>query len=61
VTIRIFGLSGKEIYREDVSWQVSYSWNLENKEGQAVVRGIYVYLVTNSVGEKKIGKIAVIE
>ncbi len=60
-TIRIFNLSGEEVFREDVSWQMSWSWNVKNKQGEAVVRGVYVYLVTNSMGEKKLGKIAVIE
>jgi len=60
-TIRIFDLSGEEIHREDVSWQVSWSWNLENKKGQTVARGVYIYLVTNSMGERKVGKIAVIK
>ena len=60
-TIRIFDLSGEEIYREDVSWETNWAWNMKNKRGEAVARGIYVYLVTNSAGEKKIGKIAVIE
>lgn len=60
-TIRIFDLSGEEIYREDVSWEANWAWNMKNKRGEAVARGIYVYLVTNSAGEKKIGKIAVIE
>ena len=60
-TIRIFNLSGEEVFREDVSWQISWPWNVENNQGETVVRGIYIYLVTNSVGEKKIGKIAVIK
>jgi subtilisin family serine protease len=60
-TIRIFNLSGEEVFREDVSWQISWPWNVKNKQGEAVVRGIYIYLVTNSLGEKKLGKIAVIK
>ena len=60
-TIRIFNLSGEEVFREDVSWQISWPWNVENNQGETVAKGIYIYLVTNSVGEKKIGKIAVIK
>ena len=33
-------------------------WNCENNEGQNVARGIYIYLITTSGGEKKTGKIA---
>jgi len=58
-TIRIFDLGGREISRGDVSWEMSWTWDVKNKEGEMVARGIYVYLVTNSRGEKKMGKIAV--
>ncbi|GAI03873.1 unnamed protein product, partial [marine sediment metagenome] len=33
-------------------------WNCENNEGQKVARGIYIYFITTSGGEKKTGKIA---
>ncbi len=59
--IRIFDLNGQEILRKDTIWQRSWNWDARNEQGQAVARGIYIYLVTNSQGEKKIGKIAVIE
>ncbi len=59
--IRIFDLSGREVLAEDVSWQISWVWDARDKQGEIVSRGVYIYLVTNSQGEKKIGKIAVIE
>jgi len=59
--IRIFDLGGQEISRENLSWRISWLWDGRNEQGQAVARGIYIYLVTNSQGEKKIGKIAVIK
>jgi len=36
-------------------------WDVKNREGERVARDIYIYLVTNSQGEKKIGKIAVVK
>jgi len=60
-TIRIFDLSGQEISGENLSWRISWLWDGRNEQGQAVARGVYIYLVTNSQGERKIGKIAVIE
>jgi len=60
-TIRIFDLSGQEISHQDLSWLMSWTWDVKNKAGERVARGIYVYLVINSRGEKKIGKIAVVE
>jgi hypothetical protein len=61
VTIRIFNLSGQQVLGKDVNWQMSWTWDVRNEQGEAVARGVYVYLVTNSQGEKKIGKIAVIK
>ncbi len=59
-TIRIFDLDGQETVRGDASWEMSWTWDVRNRQGEEVGRGIYVYLVTNSQGEKKIGKIAVV-
>ena len=61
VTIRIFDLSGEEISRGDVSRETSWTWNVRNREGERVARGIYIYLVTNRQGDKKIGTIAVVK
>jgi len=36
-------------------------WDAKNREERKLARGIYIYLVTNSQGEKKIGKIAVVK
>jgi len=60
-TVRIFDSAGQEISRGDVSWEMSWAWDVRNSEGEKVARGIYIYLVTNSQGEKKIGKIAVVK
>lgn len=59
--IRIFDLNGQEILIKDTIWQRSWKWDARNEQGEAVARGVYIYLVTNSQGEKKIGKIAVIK
>ena len=60
-TIRIFDLGGQEILRENLSWRISWLWDARNEQGEVVARGVYIYLVTNSQGEKKIGKIVVIK
>ena len=58
--IRIFTLSGELVREANVTGQGTWSWDVKNDKGENVARGIYVYLVTNSAGEKVIGKIAVI-
>jgi hypothetical protein len=59
--IRIFSLTGELIREVDVTGQVTWTWDVENMNGKKVVRGVYIYLITNSAGEKKSGKIAVIK
>ena len=60
--IQIFTLSGELIADSNtLKSQEKWIWNVTNKEGKDIVRGIYIYLVTNSAGEKKTGKVAVIK
>jgi len=60
--VRIFILAGELIVDSgELRWQGTWAWDVKNREGERVARGIYIYLVTNSQGEKKIGKIAVVK
>ena len=60
--IRIFTLTGELVVDSgELSWQGTWAWDMKNREGERVARGIYIYFVTNSQGEKKIGKIAVVK
>jgi len=56
--ICIFTLSGEIVYEADVSNQSSWIWYVQNKKGEKIARGVYIYLVTNSLDEKKIREIA---
>ena len=62
VIVRIFTISGELVANSgELRGEEMWIWDGRNEQGQAVARGIYIYLVTNSFGEKKIGKIAVIK
>jgi len=62
VRIRIFTISGELVVDSGELWnQRRWIWDARNKEGKEVAQGIYIYFVTNSAGERKIGKIAVIK
>ncbi len=61
VRIRIFTISGELIIDRQITGQSSWVWDGKNERGKAVARGIYIYLITNSEGGKKIGKIAIIK
>lgn len=59
--IRIFTLTGRLLKEEEVNWQYSWTWDVRNMEGEELARGIYLWVVTNSAGGRKIGKIAIIK
>ena len=58
--IRIFTLTGRLLEEEEVSWQYDWIWDVRNMEGEELARGIYLWIVTNTMGGRKIGKIAII-
>ncbi|MFH1859818.1 MAG: PEGA domain-containing protein, partial [bacterium] len=54
-TIQIFTITGelvREIYEKE--------WDVRNSTGEKVASGIYIYLIKDSSGDKKAGKLAVI-
>ena len=60
--IRIFALSGELVANSgELRGEEMWVWDAKNREERKLARGIYIYLVTNSQGEKKIGKIAVVK
>ena len=59
--IRIFTLTGRLLKEEEVNWQYSWAWDVRNMEGEELARGIYLWIVTNSAGERRTGKIAIIK
>lgn len=58
--IRIFTLTGELLKEEEVSWQYSWAWDVRNVKGEELARGIYLWIVSNTTGEKKSGKIAIL-
>jgi len=61
VTIQIFTVSGQLVRKEEISGQYSWDWDLKNTDGEKVVRGVYIWMATNPAGEKRTGKIAIIQ
>lgn len=60
VTIRIFTLSGELVRKVELPFQYRWDWDLRNEQNEEVARGIYLGVVTNAAGEKKIVKLAVL-
>jgi len=60
--VRIFTLAGELVVDSgELEGQGTWTWDVKNREGERVAGGIYICLVTNSQGEKKIVKIAVVK
>lgn len=59
--IRVFTLTGRLLKEEEVNWQHSWAWDVRNMEGEELARGIYLWIVTNSAGGRKTGKIGIIK
>ena len=58
--IRIFTSVGELVREAQVIGQDGWVWDGKNEEGEEVARGIYIYLIIDSAGNKKVGKIAII-
>lgn len=58
--IRIFTLAGDFVFeKEDIDFG-DFIWTAVNQSGKEVASGVYICMITNDLGEKKILKIAVI-
>ena len=59
-TIRLYNIAGETVSAQPVLGASTWIWDAKNSYGKQVARGIYLYLITNSSGEKRSGKIAVV-
>jgi len=58
-TIKLFTVSGHKV-KELSTTQSKIDWDLTNNSGDKVASGIYLYVITDSAGDKVKGKVAVI-
>ena len=59
-TIRLYTMTGEFITSTRLQGAVQWQWNARNAAGKAVAPGIYLYLLSNPAGDKRVGKIAAI-
>lgn len=57
--IRIYTIAGELVTSYQVQGAQSWTWDVKNSAGNQVASGIYLYVVTNNAGQKRIGKIAI--
>ena len=60
--IRIYNIAGELVFKEKaIDSSGYYEWDITNKDGRQVASGVYVYLITNDLGQKKTGRMAIIK
>ncbi len=60
VHMRIFNIAGELVFEKEHIASASYDWLLKNKHEQNAASGIYLYLITDSTGDKVTGKFGII-
>src|SRR6185437_7659922 len=60
-TVKIFNIAGHEVQAFSADGNGQASWNRKNESGDTVGSGIYLYLITDSQGDKAKGKLAIIK
>lgn len=59
--VQIFNVAGEPVFHKDVpSGSSTLVWDARTDDGDEVASGVYYFLITDSAGHKKDGKIAVI-
>ena len=59
--VQIFNVAGEPVFSKEAAANAStIPWEAKNDDGMDVASGVYYYLITDSAGNKKDGKIAVI-
>ena len=60
--IKIFNIAGELVFNETVNPTGGrYIWKATNNQGEKVASGIYLYILRDSSGNKKTGKLAIIK
>jgi len=59
-TIKIYNIAG-ELVRKIENVEGETTWDARNNSGNKVASGVYIYIITNDKGNKKIGKLAIIK
>ncbi|MEW6680834.1 MAG: T9SS type A sorting domain-containing protein [bacterium] len=63
-TVRIYDVTGELIYENETSeiYNGKTVWGCKNNFGNPVASGVYIYLITNSKGDKPaIGKLGIVK
>lgn len=58
--IKIYTLSGELVYASPVQTDYSWTWEVKNSLDYVVEQDVYYYFISNNKGQKRVGKIAVI-
>jgi hypothetical protein len=59
--IDLFTIAGESVLSYQVQGFANWTWYAKNTAGNTVARGIYLYLIRNNSGQKRLGKIAIVD
>jgi hypothetical protein len=45
IKVEVFDLSGRRVYESNFEQDLQVHWNLQNKQGQLVANGVYLYVI----------------
>ncbi|HNW93394.1 MAG TPA: FlgD immunoglobulin-like domain containing protein, partial [bacterium] len=61
VTIEIYDISGRRVAKMEAYNQTrNVQWDVCDEDGRAVASGVYIYVITDRNGNRRVGKVAVI-
>ncbi|MFH1564086.1 MAG: PQQ-binding-like beta-propeller repeat protein [Nitrospirota bacterium] len=63
VSLWIYNIAGELVFNKDITGtdESPYPWPIVNNAGDRVASGVYIYIITNELGEKVTGKVAIIK
>ncbi|MCX5781102.1 MAG: T9SS type A sorting domain-containing protein [Elusimicrobia bacterium] len=59
--LKVFNIAGEMVYETEANTpRGELAWNVVNNSGESLASGVFIYLIMNNNGHKKIGKFAVL-
>ena len=61
IQLKVFDIAGELVYSTEADTPTGeLAWEVENNYGQRLASGVFIYIITDNNGHKKMGKLAVI-
>ena len=61
IRVRIYTMAGRHVITLENQGSFEVVWDLRNAKGGSVGGGIYIWIATNSKGDRRLGRLAIIK